>query len=79
MGSIYIKSTSYINESGLRTWTFTGDSTLCRIVRIKTDLHRGISYLATPHMIKAISELVGLVTRVDATGDAAGPGTNRTD
>ena len=31
-----------------------------------------------PHMIKVISDLVGLVTRVDATGDA-GRGTNGTD
>ena len=78
MGLICIKFTSYIDGSGLRTWNFTGDSTLSRIVTIKTDLHRGIGYLATPHMIKAISDLVGLVTRVDATGDA-GLGTNGTD
>ena|GEM_PF-6853679 len=51
---------------------------MSHIVTIKTDLHRGIGYLATPHMIKAISDLVGLVTRVDATGDA-GLGTNGTD
>jgi len=51
---------------------------LSRIVTIKTDLHRGVCSVATPHTIKAISDLVGLVTRVDATGDA-GPGTNETD
>ena len=52
------------------------DQVLTRQIRLH--LHRGIGYLATPHMIKAISDLVGLVTRAVATGDA-GLVTNGTD
>jgi len=52
------------------------DGTLNRKFRLH--LLRGIGYLATTHMIKAISDLVGLATRVDPA-DNAGLGTELTD
>jgi DNA sulfur modification protein DndE len=44
------------------------DETLNRQFRLH--LHRGIGYLATPHLVKAISDLVGLAIQVDPAGGA---------
>jgi len=44
------------------------DEILARQFRLH--LHRGIGYLATPHMIKSISDLVSLAMQVDPAGNA---------
>jgi DNA sulfur modification protein DndE len=52
------------------------DEVIARQFRLH--LHRGIGYLATPHFIKSIGDLVGLATRGASAGDA-GPETETTD
>jgi DNA sulfur modification protein DndE len=44
------------------------DEILARQFRLH--LHRGIGYLATPHLIKSIGDLVGLAMREGPAGDA---------
>ncbi len=51
----------------------TSDDVLARQFRLH--LHRGIGYLATPHLVDSISDLVKLATR-ESAGDAAVGGTD---
>jgi DNA sulfur modification protein DndE len=49
----------------------TGDDVLARQFRLH--LHRGISYLATPHAVRSIADLVRLTVSEPAEGGTAGP------
>ena len=70
MGSIYIKFTSYINGSGLRTWNFTGDSNLSHIVSIKTEVRDHAAVSAACRRLELPPPIVG--TAQLFSGEATG-------
>jgi DNA sulfur modification protein DndE len=61
-----------LKERCLRDGLGTSEEVLSRQFRLH--LHRGISYLATPHAIHGVADLVRLVTEEPSADAGASPG-----